>query len=40
MWLENTMWNQYTDSMGVKFVHETKTKCHGQNISQRQYKMQ
>ena len=28
MWLGNiiTMWNQYTDSIGVKFVHEAKTK--------------
>ena len=25
---------------GMKFVHETKTKWHGQNINQRWYKMQ
>ena len=35
MWLGNiiTMWNQYTDSPGVKFVHETKTKHNMDKIS-------
>ena len=38
------LWNQYTDSIVAmkkryKFIHKTKDKIWGQNITQRRYKM-
>ena len=34
MWLGNIiLWNQFTDSTGVKFVHKTKTKHDMDKIS-------
>ena len=34
MWLGNiALWNQYTDSMGVNFVHKAKTKHDMDKIS-------